>query len=308
VASKWHFVSLRTREHKQYSKQFSQTTQALLWNTALFQTLEDEMSANEYITQIRKLIDRLEKTQMDAIRQAAEVMTDVIAQGGVIHAFGAGHAHLLAEEMCSRAGGLAPVNVLLDVDLMPYFGPQTALMENLEGYGAILFETYDARPGEAVLIFSYGGLVAVGVDIALAAKRKGLAVIAVTSVEWSSHLPPFHSSGKRIMDAADIVIDTVSPTGDGVVMMDGIPVGPCTLVTSAIIVNCLVTQTAANLMARGITPPIIWSANVPVPPEKREPVQRAMQQYQDATRKRVMPVKPLKDILAVSKGFTAKPW
>jgi len=266
------------------------------------------MSANEYITQIRKLIDRLEKTQMDAIRQAAEVMTDVIAQGGVIHAFGAGHAHLLAEEMCSRAGGLAPVNVLLDVDLMPYFGPQTALMENLEGYGAILFETYDARPGEAVLIFSYGGLVAVGVDIALAAKRKGLAVIAVTSVEWSSHLPAFHSSGKRIMDAADIVIDTVSPTGDGVVMMDGIPVGPCTLVTSAIIVNCLVTQTAANLMARGITPPIIWSANVPVPPEKRETVQRAMQQYQDATRKRVMPVKPLKDILAVSKGFTAKPW
>lgn len=77
---------------------------------------------------------------------------------------------------------------------------------------------------------SMAGRCAVAIDIALAAKRKGLTVIAITGVEYSRQFNPWHSSGKRLMEVADIVIDNMSPVGEGAVQIEGLShkVGPST--------------------------------------------------------------------------------
>jgi len=54
-------------------------------------------------------------------------ITDSLLSDGVLHLFGTGHAHMLAEEAYSRAGGLAPVDAILELSLMPHSGISTAL-------------------------------------------------------------------------------------------------------------------------------------------------------------------------------------
>lgn len=263
-----------------------------------------------YLDEIRKGIDFIQETQWPAMEKAAAILTDVVEKGGLIHVFGPGHAHIMAVEI-GRASGLPLFNQILDPDLMPFFGPQVALMENLEGYGAILLSTYDTRPGEAIIVASMAGRCAVAIDIALAAKRQGLTVIGVTGVEYTQAFEPWHSSGKRLMDISDIVIDNMSPIGEGAVQMEGVPhkVGPSTTVLSATILNALQVMVTEGLLQRGITPPVNFSANVDYSPEERQRFQKARERFAEAIQRRgrrVMPAESLREILDVSKGYTAK--
>ena len=58
-------------------------------------------------------------------------------------------------------------------------------------------------------------------DIALGAKEKGLIVIAVTSLPHSSASPARHSSGKRLFEVADIVVDTRASLADASIRIEG---------------------------------------------------------------------------------------
>jgi len=268
------------------------------------------MSYQAYMAEVRRELELIENTQGEAIRKAATAMADVIGRGAMIHIFGPGHAHLLSDEMVGRAGGLVAINQICDPDLMPYFGPQVALLENLEGYGVIVFDTHDTQPGEAIIIVSMAGLAANVIDVALAAKRAGLTVIGITGVEYSKAGRSFHSSGKRLFEVADIVIDNFSPVGEAGIKLEGLfqPVAPTTTVTSAFILNALVAETAAIMLKRGVEPPIGWSANVEMPAEKRKQLLTMWGMYRERARKRRMPTVPLREVLAISKGYTAKPW
>ncbi len=106
------------------------------------------------MAKVRRELDLIENTQGEAIQKAATVMADVIGRGGMVQVFGPGHAHMMSDEMSGRAGGLLAVNQICDPDVMPYFGPQGGLLENLEGYGTLVFDTHDTKPGEAIIIVS----------------------------------------------------------------------------------------------------------------------------------------------------------
>lgn len=191
------------------------------------------MSYQRYFDEIKPLLESIEKTQGPQIEKTAQVMTDVIASGGKGHIFGPGHTCILAQETTWRAGGLVAMSpIIVDPDLVPFFGPQVSLMENLEGYGAILFETHGTEPGEAVIVVSHLGFAAVAVDVPLAAKRKGLTVIAVTGVDYCRQFEPWHSSGKSLMGLADIVLDNFCPVGETLVKLEGLPqpVGPASTI------------------------------------------------------------------------------
>lgn len=269
------------------------------------------MSYQKYFDEIKPLLDSIEKTQGPQIEKAAQVMTDVIANGGMVHIFGPGHTCILAQETTWRAGGLSAMSPIIDPDLVTFFGPQVGLMEQLEGYGVILFETHATEPGEAVIVVSHLGFCAVAVDVALAAKRKGLTVIAVTGVDYSRQFEPWHSSGKRLMDVADIVLDNFCPVGEALVKLEGLPqpVGPASTILAAYILDALVVQVAANLLERGITPPVRWSANVEIPFELREQLIRSTYEpYRDRIHRRQRPSEPLAQLLEVSRGYTGKPF
>lgn len=113
-----------------------------------------------------------------------------------------------------------------------------------------------------MMIFSASGLAAVPVEMAIGARERGMAVIAVTSIAQSMSGEPGHESGTRLLDHAEVVIDLCTPVGDAMVLLEGVdsPVGPGSTVAYAAIVNEIKVQTAALLLENGALPPVITAA------------------------------------------------
>ena len=64
------------------------------------------MTVATYRTYLRRIYDIIEEvlqTQGREIETAADWMADTIANRGVVHLFGSGHSHMVAEEVFHRA-------------------------------------------------------------------------------------------------------------------------------------------------------------------------------------------------------------
>jgi len=67
-------------------------------------------SANEYFSALLRVLTNVMESQSEPIARAADVLARAVAKGGILHTFGTGHSHLIAEELYYRAGGLVSVN------------------------------------------------------------------------------------------------------------------------------------------------------------------------------------------------------
>ena len=66
------------------------------------------------------------------------------------------------------------------------------------------------------------------------------------------------------MDFADVTIDNLAPYGDSTLTLEsGLVMGAISSITAAFIAQLMTLGVAENLSARGITPPVYISANVP---------------------------------------------
>jgi len=219
-----------------------------------------------YYEAVLRLLARIEETQGEAIEKAAEAVFFSLREGGVLHIFGSGHSHALAEEAFHRAGGLVPVNAILEDFLTPHTSPgKSGRLERVSGIASILLDYYEPHPGEVIVIASNSGINAVPVEMALAAKARELFVVAITSLAHSYSVPSRHESGKRLFEVADIVIDNCGEPGDGALAYPGLPVkvGPTSLIAGAFIINSLLCQVVDRFLAHGLVPPIYLSANLP---------------------------------------------
>jgi uncharacterized phosphosugar-binding protein len=75
-------------------------------------------------------------------------------------------------------------------------------------------------------------------------------------VEHCKQAKPAHSSGKKLMDIADVVLDNGSPIGDSLLKLEGCrhKTGPFSTVGGAMIINMLRVEVARRLAERGIEP------------------------------------------------------
>jgi len=181
-------------------------------------------------------------------------------------AFGASHAGIVTEELFYRAGGLALINPILESSMMLNTRPvtQTSKMERLEGYGRIIGEKTPFKKDDVLLVHSVSGRNAVAIDLVLYAKEKGVKIVAITNLDYSKNVTSRHSSGKRLFELADIVIDNHGEKGDACIEIEGITqkVAPTSTVVSTTIMNIVVSEVALRLAEEGITPPVFHSANV----------------------------------------------
>ena len=139
------------------------------------------MMSFEYFTLLGGLLSRIEVEQTHSIRSAGEMVADSIAQGGILHTFGSGHSHMIAEEAFFRAGGLAPVNVILDERLVFLKGAaESTRAERESGYADVLLEREDIRAHDVAIVISNSGRNAVPIEMALGMKARGVNVIAIT--------------------------------------------------------------------------------------------------------------------------------
>ena len=225
-----------------------------------------EMSAESYFEHAIAALQAVRDTQQGLIRQAASALVDAVAGDRRIFSFGASHSFILTEEMVYRTGGLMLINPIYPHGMNLFVRPMTltSRLERVPGLGAALLAGAPAQAGDVLIIASTSGRNAVVIDMALAARTQGLLVIGITALAYTQGVSSRHPSGKKLVDLCDIVIDNGAPYGDAVVEIAGFPqkVGPLSSLTGIAIVNALVAEVVAQLVARHITPPVFLSANL----------------------------------------------
>jgi len=222
-------------------------------------------SWQRYFEVMREVVEDVLNTQEANIMKAAEILTDTTKNNGIIHLFGSGHSSLIAEDVFWRAATLANVHAIFESAVAGINEvTKTSKIEKLEGIGRVILEYNRVLPPDAIICISNSGNNAVTVDVALAAKERGVPVIAITNVTYADQLTTHHSSGKKLKDVADVVIDNCSLYGDAAVEIPGFSqkVGATSTIPVAFIVPALLVQTCENLVELGIQPDVYYNGHL----------------------------------------------
>jgi uncharacterized phosphosugar-binding protein len=225
-------------------------------------------AALAYFEKTAALLESLRKTQLPQIERAAELCADRIARGGLVFLFGNGHSRMMCEEMIPRQGCYPGFVALVELALSNHAnivganGLRAPLhLEKFEGYAEEILKGFKFGPHDAMIVISTSGIRPVIVEMALGARKRGLPVIGILSVAHCRQAAAGHSSGKKLLDVADFVIDNQCPPGDCIVELEGLEwrTGPTSTVTGGMIMNMIRCGTAERLLARGVKPTLLPS-------------------------------------------------
>ncbi len=223
------------------------------------------MAFESYIDGLQAVLERIKSEQADKIKRAGQLVAAALSAGGVIHTFGTGHSHLIADEAFFRAGGIAAINPILDERLIFLkCALESTRAERESGLASELISRETVRAEDAAIIISNSGRNAVPVEMALEMKARGVKVIAITNLEQSRASTARHSSGKRLYELADVTIDNCVPTGDALLSLPGMEtkIGPASTVAGAAIINSIIVEAVDELLQRGKLVPVLPSANI----------------------------------------------
>lgn len=235
----------------------------------VYSMTRSETVTNQYLDSCTGIIECV-RSQQDQIQQAAEWCSKTILAGRMVHVFGSGHSRMMVEEMWPRYGSFPGWNPIVELSLSFHNlvvganGQRQAMfLENVSGLADQILRNFDLSSTDTAIVISSSGCNVVPIEMAAGFKAAGIKVIAIVS---SKHAEPSVSkaaSGKKLMDFADIVLDTGAPKGDAMVYVDGLatPVAPGSTVGGAMLINCIKAETAARLTAAG-SPPKVLTAGV----------------------------------------------
>lgn len=224
---------------------------------------------SHYISSLVKLAERAADENEQAFEKAATALAASLEKEGLIHLYGSGHSVLPVQETYPRYGSYVGFNPLTDPRVMWHNilgagGVRELLwLERTEHYAEKFLDHQPLNPGDSIVIFGHSGRNASGIDAALYAKKRGITVVAITA-KANLDKPATHSSGKRLADAADIVIDTCAPIEDAIVSVEGWsrPVAGSSTVLAMIMMHELVARTAQKLAEKGIESPTFASPTI----------------------------------------------
>jgi len=224
----------------------------------------------KYVEEMVKIANKIEAEQESNIRAAAALCAEAINAGKMVHLFGSGHSVLATQDVFPRYGGVVGFHPCMDPRLMwsNVIGPNGARellwIERQEGYIANFLQSYTFHEGEVMIVYSHGGLNAAPIEAAMYAKARGCKIIAITSGENFKKAEANHSSGMKLGDVADILIDNCCPLEDSLVPIPGYAqkVGGSSTVAAIIASQSIVSETALLLQKMGHQMYIFVSPNV----------------------------------------------
>ncbi|MCL2888774.1 MAG: sugar isomerase domain-containing protein [Elusimicrobia bacterium] len=215
---------------------------------------------NKYIEDV---ISSLKKLDLKSVETAADIVAGTVARGGIIHTFGAGHSGSVALEGFHRSGAFAAVDAVLDAALMFQNGARAGTeAERREGYILPIIKKHIFTPGDCMVIISNSGRNPAGIDAAIYAKEHGCKIIVITAYAAQKDSKSRHSSGKKLADFADVILDNLAGKDEAnITLFDGKKFGPVSTITGAALINAVYFRAAEKLLARGIKPDVYSSSN-----------------------------------------------
>lgn len=210
------------------------------------------------------IIGKIRDTQSEKLEEVGHLVAKTFMEGRHFFVSGSGHSHTMAEEFYARAGGLAFVIPILTSELtMTEHPTKSSYIERLSGYAAILSDLYSIGSQDVVLIASNSGRNAYPVQLALESKKRGAIVVAVTNMKHSMGVTSRDSSGKKLYEVSDIVIDTCGEVGDCALKVEGMSASMCptSSMANAFIAQCINVACAEYLIENHVSVPVFSSLN-----------------------------------------------
>ena len=211
--------------------------------------------------------------EIETIQKASRVVAESIVREEPVHVIGpGGHSNMAAEEVLWRAGGLAPINAILDPGTNLIHGAKRSnFIERTPGYALKVLDAYRVgrKPGEVIIIVNAYGVNSMCIDTVLEAKKRKMMTIGITSRSFADVLPKDHPSrhpsGKNLYQEVHNFLNCHLPYGDAVVEIKGCiqKTGPTSTFCNVFTINLLMIETVKRLMEMGVQPPLWMSANLP---------------------------------------------
>lgn len=246
------------------------------------------MSSERWFDCAEQMLTRIRSTQSDAIRQAAQFIAEAAAAGGGLHIYDTGHCQ---GEPIHRAGGLLmmrPLRINLAVESMAAPRRAEGVTERQrqvrsktdEEVVKLAVARSGLVTGDVLIVNSVSGKAAAPVQVALSAQRLDVRVVAITNVTYSQSVKSQHSSGQRLFEVADVVIDNCGVVGDAALEFEGLDSKaiPTSGLTFCAIIWALTAEAIAQMLARGLAPHVYRSVNLP---EGEEVNARAEAEYRE---------------------------
>jgi uncharacterized phosphosugar-binding protein len=246
------------------------------------------MAQNPFLARIGGVINEIADTQQEAIDTAAGWAADAISGDHFVFMFGSGHSFIATMDTYPRIGsypGWLPIHELSTSYMPTVLGNQglrqTLFLEKVEGFGRLVMENYRITPDDVMVVISNSGVNPMGIDVALVAKEQGLRTIAITSMPHSQQSASRHSSGKRLFEVCDHILDTCVPPGDALVDVPGFPhrVAASSTIAACVMMQSLSAATAQKLADRGYSPPVFPSHNAEMSPEEHAAVEGMVERW-----------------------------
>ena len=226
---------------------------------------DDLYAPDLYLSQVRELLLSAQQSNKESLLTAIDYASTSVKNGGLIHTFGTGHSHLLAEEIFYRAGGLAPIYPILDERLMLHKNViEGSQHERVPGLYKELLVTHPINPGDTLIIISNSGGNQVSIDLAIRAREIGAHVCVLTSMNTAQSTLARANSGMKLHDYADVILDNCGVAGDALVPLPGVQykVGPTSTVIGAALLQALIVGVVEKLQSQGVKAEVFLSSNM----------------------------------------------
>lgn len=224
----------------------------------------------DYLKKCAGLIACVEKQEAQ-IQQAADWFAKTILAGRMVHVFASGHSRIMVEEMWPRYGSFPGFNPIVELSLTFHNlvvganGQRQAMfLENVSGLADRILRNFDLSDQDAALVISSSGCNVVPIEIAELFKKRGMKVVAIVSKAHADASKTKDKRGVKLMDFADVVLDTGAPPGDAMVKIEGLdtPVAPGSTVGGCLLINSIKAEVAQRLTKAGKPPKVLSGAVV----------------------------------------------
>jgi uncharacterized phosphosugar-binding protein len=206
--------------------------------------------AEQFLEAAQAEIHALVSVQLPKIRKAAVLVADSWERGGCLQVSRTQHS--LHTELVDRASGPVACKMLAGSD-----GPHDRCVTELGEVAA----------QDVILIHANCGNTAKAVSIAMLARKRGIATIALTQVEFETapDVRSEHSTGALLHEVADVTVDLGGVVGDGSleVPRQALTVAPTSGLTGVAAAWAIVARACELLALRGGRPLILRSVQLP---------------------------------------------